>query len=403
MIATLVWRNIWRNKRRTLITISSIAFAMILSIVMQSLKDGAFDNLIHNLVGYYSGYIQVHKKGYWKERVIEHAVHVDKRTIDELSQIQAISTIVPRLESFILMSTGEMTKGCIIIGTDPELEEKMTGLDKKIIRGHYLSKDKAGILVAEGLALRMKLDVGDTVVLLGQGYRGSTAAGKYPISGIVYFSAPQMNNQFMYLPLKHTQELFGVDSLITGLAIQLHDSHAMHSVQKDIIVKLGSEYEVMNWEEMMPEIANHIQSDTVSMSIFSGVLYVMIGFGFLGTIVMMISERKKEFGMLIAIGMNKKLIQYVLASETILISLIGAISGNLISIPIVAYLTAYPIRFTGEFEKAFIQFGFEPIFPAIFDISIFINQSVIVLCLSILVGMYPIWHIHRLSELRAMK
>lgn len=403
MITTLVWRNIWRNKRRTIITISSIAFAMVLSIVMQSLKNGAFDNLIHNLVGYYSGYIQVHKQGYWNEKIIENAMKIDPALISTLQQSQYVSEIVPRLESFILISSGNTTKGCLIIGTDPKAESAMTNLDKKIIRGKYFTNSKAELLLAEGIAERMNANVGDTLILFGQGYRGVIAAGKFPVSGIVHFNAPQLNNQFIYLPLPFAQELFGADSLITGLAIQLHNSRYMIPVQQYIVSEIGAGYEVMNWEEMMPEISNHIKSDTISMSIFSGVLYVMIGFGFLGTIIMMVSERKREFGMLIAIGMNKKLIQYMLASETIVISIIGAVVGNLISIPIVVYLTAYPIRFTGEFEKAFIQFGFEPIFPAMIDPGTFITQSMIVLCLALLVGIYPIMHIHLLQELKAMK
>lgn len=403
MIGILVWRNIWRNKRRTFITISSIAFAMILSIVMQSLKNGAFDNLVHNLVGYYSGYVQIHKKGFWKEKVIEHTMLLDWKLIHRLQQSSHISSIVPRLESFILISTGSTTKGSVIIGTDPLSEASMTSLDKKVINGKYFYDGKPEIILAEGIAKRMNVDIGDTLVLFGQGYRGTIAAGKYPISGIVFFNAPQMNNQFIYLPLKHAQELFSADSLITGLAINVHDSRDMYTVQNEIATMIGNDHEIMTWEEMMPEISNHIKSDTISMSIFSGVLYVMIGFGFFGTVVMMTSERKKEFGMLIAIGMKKRIIQYVLACETMVISLLGAFIGNIISIPIVAYLTAYPIRFTGQFEQAFIQFGFEPIFPAMFDISIFYTQSLIVMLLALMVGIYPIWHIQKLQELKAMR
>lgn len=403
MILSLIWRNIWRNKRRTFITISSIAFAMIFSIVMQSMKEGAFDNLIKNLVGYYSGYIQIHKAGYWKEKVIENSMNDDSALLSSLQHIDGIHTIAPRLESFILISTGNTTKGCMIIGTDPKSEAAMTKLDRKIIKGKYFSSDSQNILLAEGIAQSLKVDIGDTIILFGQGYRGSMAAGKFPIGGILHFTAPQMNNQFMYIPLRLAQELFGAESMLSGMAISIDDSRMMPDIQKRIQDIVGAEYEVMNWEEMMPEISNHIESDTISMSIFSGVLYLTIGFGFFGTIVMMISERKREFGMLIAIGMKKKLIQYMLMGETIIISLFGAFIGNIISLPIVLYLREHPIRFSGEFEKAFIQFGFEPIFPTIFNPMIFYTQTMIVLLLSMIVGIYPLWHIYKINELQAMR
>ena len=403
MILSLIWRNIWRNKRRTFITISSIAFAMVFSIVMQSVKEGAFDNLIKNLVGYYSGYIQIHKSGYWKEKVIENTIESNEAIHNSLKKIEGITTIIPRLESFILISTGNSTRGCLIIGTDPKAEAAMTKLDKKVVKGTYFTTNSNTVLLAEGIADKLNVAVGDTIILFGQGYRGAMAAGKYPIGGIIHFNAPQMNNQFMYMPLQSAQELFSAEGMLSGMAIDIDNSQNMYAIQNTLRGILSKEYEVMNWEEMMPEIANHIQSDTISMSIFSGVLYLTIGFGFFGTIVMMISERKREFGMLIAIGMKKKLIQYMLIGETIIISIVGAFIGNIISVPIVLYLRAHPIRFSGEFEKAFIQFGFEPIFPTIFNPTIFFTQSIIVIILALIVGIYPLWHIHRINELQAMR
>lgn len=403
MIISLIWRNIWRNKRRTFITISSIAFAMVFSIVMQSIKEGAFDNLIKNLVGYYSGYIQIHKAGYWKEKVIENSFMVDSTLFTSLSNVKGIHCIIPRLESFTLISTGNTTKGCVIIGTDPQSEADMTKLNQKIIKGSYFTANSKKVLLAEGIANSLHASIGDTIILFGQGFHGSMAAGKYQLGGILHFNAPQMNNQFMYIPLREAQELFSAESRVSSIAISIHDSYNMYSIQHIIHAFVNQEYEVMNWEEMLPEISNHIESDTISMSIFTGVLYLMIGFGFFGTIVMMISERKREFGMLIAIGMKKKLIQFMLTGETIIISVFGALIGIVISLPIVLYMKEHPIRFTGDFEKAFIQFGFEPIFPTIFNPSIFFTQTVIVLILSIIVGIYPIWHIHRINELQAMR
>jgi ABC-type antimicrobial peptide transport system permease subunit len=159
----------------------------------------------------------------------------------------------------------------------------------------------------------------------------------------------------------------------------------------------------MTWEELLPEISSHIEADNASALMFSGILYLIIGFGFFGTIMMMTAERKFEFGMLIAIGMKKTKLSLILLGETFLITILGICFGFLISIPVVIYFMAYPIRFTGEWGKAWEKFGFEPVMPAAFDPSIFMNQSIIVFILALIIGLYPFWHIRRINPVTAMK
>jgi ABC-type antimicrobial peptide transport system permease subunit len=162
-------------------------------------------------------------------------------------------------------------------------------------------------------------------------------------------------------------------------------------------------YEIMPWQEMMPEIANHIKADGFSFYIFSGILYLIIGFGLFGTILMMTVERMYEFGMLIAIGMKKSKLKIILLGETFLITLLGVVLGMLLSMPSVIYLQEKPIRFSGEIAKAYEQFGFEALFPAEFDLNIFFTQSLIVLFMAILIGLYPLWFVSGLNPVNAMK
>ena len=123
----------------------------------------------------------------------------------------------------------------------------------------------------------------------------------------------------------------------------------------------------MPWQEMMPEISNHIKADGFSFYIFSGILYLIIGFGLFGTVMMMTVERKYEFGMLIAIGMKKTKLEMILLGETLLITFFGIILGILFSMPLVIYLKEKPIRFSGETAKAYEQFGFEAYSRRMFD------------------------------------
>lgn len=403
MIFKLIWRNLWRNSRRTAITVASIAFAVVLSVLMRSLQKGTFDNLIKNVVGYYSGYIQIHKTGYWNERVLENSFDAQDSIMDLLKQNPHITSAVPRLETFVLASYGTTTKGCMLVGTEPAMENSFTHLQSKLVAGRYFDNKEEAVVMAEGLAKRLNVGVGDTVVLFGQGYRGAMAAGKFNIKGIVHLAIPTMNDAFVYLPLSSTRYFLSAENMLTSVILNIDQPGNMDVISEQVTATLGDSYEVMTWKQMMPEIESHIKADGFSAYVFTGVLYLIIAFGFFGTILMMTAERRYEFGMLIAIGMKKIKLGLILLGETIFISLVGVLLGVGLGLPLVIYLKKNPITFTGKLAAAYEQFGFEAIMPTEVDAGIFTIQSAIVLCLALLIGLYPLWHIHRLDATKAMK
>lgn len=403
MILKLIWRNLWRNSRRTLITIASIAFAVLFAILMQSFQDGIFNNLIKNVVSYYSGYIQIHQKGYWNEQILENSFEFDEKLISSLKNNTSIQEIVPRLETFVLASNKNTTKGVLLIGTDPIKENNLTQLKNKVIKGNYFQNNEEAILIAEGLAERLEIDVNDTIVLFGQGFHDVMAGGKYKIKGILHLASPDMNNTFVYLPLESAQYLLSADNRLTSISLGIDSPENLTSINKTLKSNTPKTYEVMTWQEMMPEIANHIKADGFTFYIFSGILYIIIGFGFFGTILMMTVERKYEFGMLIAIGMKKSKLKLILFGETLLITVFGLLLGIILTLPAVIYLKENPIKLSGELAKGYEQFGFEAIFPTETDPKIFMVQSAIVFVMAICIGLYPLWHIKGLDPVKAMK
>ncbi len=403
MILKLIWRNLWRNSRRTLITMASIAFAVLFAILMKSLQDGVFNNLIKNVVGYYSGYVQIHQKGYWDEQVLDNCFEMESLLTNKLQQNSQIKEIVPRLETFVLISKENTSKGCLLVGTDAVKENNLTQLKSKLINGSYFNNNEASVILAEGLAKRINAKVNDTIVLFGQGFHRAMAAGKYNVKGIVHLALPALNDAFAYLPLAATQYFLSAENRLTSISLGIDNPKNGNTVVKNLKTTIEPKYEVMSWQEMMPEIDNHIKADGFSFYVFSGILYIIIGFGLFGTILMMTLERTREFGMLIAIGMKKNKLKLILLGETFLITLLGVVLGMLLSLPSVLYLQEKPIRFSGEIAKAYEQFGFEAIFPTEFNPIIFISQSLVVLCMSILIGLYPLWFVSGLNPVEAMK
>lgn len=185
------------------------------------------------------------------------------------------------METFTLASFNNTTKACLLVGTDPIKEKQLTHLDEKLIAGTYFKLDEEHALIAEGLASRLNIKLNDTLVLFGQGFQGTLAAGKYKIIGIVHLASPEMNNSFVYLPLKAAQNVLNAENRISTMALILSNPLEKLSIVTSLRAQLTADYEIMDWEEMMPEISNHIKADESSFYIFSAVLYLIIGFGFL--------------------------------------------------------------------------------------------------------------------------
>ncbi len=400
----LARRNVWRNKKRTLITTASVFFAVFFALIMRSMQLGTYAEMIKSVVSAYTGHIQIHKKGYWEDKVINNLFVEDKNSENKVSKIPGVDKIVPRLESFALASFGEQTKGAIIVGIEPEKETEMTKLSDKVVTGKYLSNKDKGVLVSEKLASFLKLSVNDTIVLLGQGYHAATAAGKYPVRGIIHMNSPDLNNKMIYMNLAETQEFYSAPGMLSSLSILLKNSGDMNSVKNEITKKISPEkYETMTWKELMPEINQAIQTDNISGQFMLGILYMIVGFGVLGTIVMMTAERKKEFGVIVAIGMKKIKLIGMLFYETLFLGIAGTLSGMLVALPIIFYLSKSPIPITGDAAEAYKTYGFDPVIAFSTHPHYMISQIMVVLFIVLIAFIYPVSRILKLDPVKSMR
>ncbi|MGB5848977.1 MAG: FtsX-like permease family protein [Ignavibacteriaceae bacterium] len=399
----LAWRNLWRNKRRTLIASASIFFAVIFALLMRSMQEGSYDYMVDASVSMYTGYIQVHAKDYWDKRSIDKSMELSQTRIGKIDSVKHVTLVTPRLESFSLISYGNVTKVASIVGIDPGLENEMTDLKNKLISGKYLTKESRGLMIAEGLAELLKVGIGDSVVLYGQGYHGVTAAAQVEVEGIVKFTLPALNKTMVYLSLDYSQWLYAAPNRVTTLSIMIDEANKINEVHLAVSNLFDEKYEVMMWPELMPELVQSIEVDNAGGIIMLGILYVVIGFGIFGTVMMMTAERTKEFGILISVGMKKWRLSYVSFLESLFLSFIGVLAGIVVSIPILYYLKQNPIPLTGEMADAMLKFGLDPIVPFRFAANIFIDQFLTVLVIAMISALYPLSYIRKLNPIKAMR
>jgi putative ABC transport system permease protein len=284
------------------------------------------------------------------------------------------------------------------------LENELTKVKGRLVEGEFILPDDKQVVIGSGLAKYFDLSIGDTLVLISRGFHGANAAAKYPVKGIVRIPMPNLNNQMIYLPLKEAQWFFDAEARITSLSLVVSDPNkvgdALQSLENQLPLE---EYNVMSWREMMPELVQSIEFDYVSGLIMMYILYAVIGFGIFGTFLMMANERAYEFGILISVGMKRFKLQQVVMLEVILMGVLGAALGVVISLPIIFYLYQNPIYISGDYEKIFEQFGLEPVIPFAIDAVVFYRQAIIVLVMSILIGLYPLFKIYKLEPAQAIR
>ena len=399
----LAWRNLWRNRRRTIITVTSIFFGVLLSTFMTSMQEGTYSKMIDNVVGFYSGYIQVHHPEYWDNKTIDYTFTPDDSLTQALNSNPEITSYVSRLESFTLMSFGNNTKGAALIGIDPNKETKMTNLEHWIEKGTYLKPGDDGILLAVNLAKNLGVDVNDTIVLISQGYHGASAASLFPVRGILKFPAPAMNNLGGYIDIHAAQDFFSAPEKYTSLVLMVNSYSSVNQTKHRLSSQFGDKYEIMTWDEMDPLTKNMIDADRSGGYITKAILYTLIGFGIFGTVIMMMAERRKEMGIMVAIGMQKKKLSMILFYETFLIGLVGIFVGFVISFPLIQYLVYHPVPLTGEAAKAYEEFGFEAAMYFSAQWFIFARQVLIIFFISVIVYLYPLVKTYKLKLTKALR
>ncbi len=466
---TLAWRNLWRNRRRTMITSASVLFAVFFALLFRSLQLGSYDHMFRNAIESYTGYIQVQHKDFWDEKIVDNTFPYDSQKEQQLLSDKNVVAAIPRFESFALASNGPQTKGVLVMGIDPEKEvhlskvtdkmvnyrlttesiekiiqdpnlpEKVKELAPLFINSAYTTasrlqldlgiKDKdasqympaieryakfengsihlgeAGVWVGDKLSRYLQLGIGDTIVLISQGYHATTAAGKYEIKGIVKLSLPDLDNKIVYLPLDICQRLYNAGNNLTSLALAVDDNQdkAIAATVERLRGVVTEDQKIMEWREMNEVMVSQMDADNKSGMIMIGILYLVIAFGVFGTVLMLTAERKREFGVLVAIGMQKKKLASIMTLEMLLIGLLGILAGAAIATLLILYGVEHPLIFKGEMALMFEEYGMEPKMVFWSIDTYYIWQMVIVALMVLLAIGYPMRKIFGMKVVNALR
>ena len=232
---------------------------------------------------------------------------------------------------------------------------------------------------------------------------GALISALMPVRGILRFPAPQLNSFGAYIDIRNASGFFDATGRVTSLVMMVEDYHLVKQAKQKLQLLLGDSYLVKTWDEMQPDLVKMIEGDRAGAVIMKGILYLVVGFGIMGTIIMMISERKKEMGVMVALGMKKHRLQRILFMESLIIGMLGVVSGIILSFPMVLVLMNHPIPLPESMAKAYESFGIEPVIFFGMTPGIFINQAITVFGITLVIALYPMWNIRKMNVIKAIR
>jgi ABC-type lipoprotein release transport system permease subunit len=407
----MAWRNIWRNPRRTLLTISAIAFACILLVFMLSFQFGSYDTMINSSVKINTGHLQIQAEGYNENRKMRLVVSEPETIGQALSKVPEIEAFTSRSRSFALASSLKRTYGAMIVGIDPASEARVSTLGTIVREGNYLSNDgpSEGLtqaLVGRLLARNLGVGLDDEITILGQGRDGSVAATVVRVHGIFDSGMDTFDRSTIQIPLPDFQEVFTMEKAVHEVVVLGH-SLADVPVIKDRISGALSENAktrslvVLDWDELMPGLKQAIHMDLVSGAFFYLILIMVVAFSILNTFLMAILERTHEFGIMMAMGTRPGRLTRLVLTESAGMTLVGVAVGILLGCMLTTYFQAAGIDLSGSSE-ILSQYGIPSrLYPRLTLLSATAGPLVVLL-ITLAAALYPALKIRRLKPVEAM-
>ncbi|MGA9628385.1 MAG: ABC transporter permease [Bryobacteraceae bacterium] len=328
----MAWRNVWRYRRRSLLTVLTIALGLAFNILMRSIGDGYHEQMVDNSVRAQIGHIEIHRSGY------QH----DPGLLKTLPDVESLERVVPRTPhlrgySFRVLgdglaSTAENSAGVSIVGIDPRAERTVTTIDRAVIAGRFLDAGMSRpILIGERLSQSLGARPNDKVVLLVQAADGSMGAQLFRVAGIFRSGSPELDRGVVYLLRGDAQSLFSMAGGLTEAALLLDSSNSVAEAQQFLTTRLsGQPVEVLPWYVVEPFLRQFIELDDAFFYIIVLILFVVISVGILNTVMMSVFERVREFGVMMALGTKPRQVVRLVVQEAGVLAVLGAALGALL-------------------------------------------------------------------------
>ncbi|MEJ2103768.1 MAG: FtsX-like permease family protein, partial [Ignavibacteriaceae bacterium] len=350
MLLTLAWRNVWRNKKRSLIIISAIAVGLCCGLFASAAMYGMWDSMINTTIDRDLGHFQIHSKSYEDEKLVTDTIPNFENVISAIKKYKYVTGVSSRVIIEGMASSASTSNGVRILGIDPESEKNVTSINKHIIKGSYFGENwKNQIVIGKKLADNLGVREKSKVVLGFQGIDGSIIYGAFRVVGIYRTESSIFDKSNVFVKENDLTRLINSDKISNEIVVRLNSVQQVDSVYIPIKNKF-SDLSVKYWGELAPELKFYYQSVVLQSNIFVGIILFALLFGITNTMLMSVMERVREFGVLMAVGMKRSRVFLMIIMETISLSFIGGIIGLILALILIQYFGSVGINLSAFTE-----------------------------------------------------
>jgi len=409
LIFKLAFRNILRNRRRSLLTLLSMGGGFFLLCLTLSMSEGSYSNIINIFTQDHTGHVQIHKDNYLERPSLYKTINHADALISKLEQQEDVIGVAPRIYGPSLAYGKNKTFPAQVIGIDPQREAKTTRLENKVKTGHYLTNQLSEdgyfpAMIGYSLAKNLHLSIGDELVLISQGIDGSIANDIFEITAIVG-DASSYERMNVYISLSAMREFLsmqgGEKSQVHELAIILASQSQARSFALKTQQELGnSDLSVQPWQVVESSFYNSMQADKKGSYVSMGIIIFIVSIGVLNTILMGTLERTREFGVLKAIGTRPLAVFNLIMLESFVLAIISCLVGLAFALPVCVWLASSGILMPEPIDMGGIIFD-----TMLGEISWFVVllPAVVVISSTLLVSFIPAIRAAKISPLKALQ
>ncbi|HAD98178.1 MAG TPA: ABC transporter permease [Cryomorphaceae bacterium] len=397
----IAWRNIWRNKLRSLVVICSIILGIWAGIFINGFSYGLNRQRTLEAIQSNLSHIQIHDTAWSQDPNIANQLQQSAsilRALEDNPQVKAFSSRM-LLNGIVASANGN--GGAQITGIEPATENRLTGLAEKITEGDFLADKKNKILLGKALADKLKARIGSKVVVTFTDREGVIISGAFKVAGIYRGTSSQIEQLKVYVRQQDLQKLLSENIAPHEIALLTSSLETVEPVQQEL-QRQFPDYTIQSWDELSPELGYADEIMGTMLYLIIGIIMLALSFGIVNTMLMAVLERRKELGMLMAVGMSKRRVFSMILLETLMLSLCGGPLGILLGFLTIWYTGSTGIDLS-VFAEGLQSFGISSVIYPSIETSFYFGTGLLVVVMALLSSLYPARRALKLNPIEAIR